>query len=388
MFSKSIKIKNFSLKNKSSSSKKYFSLLFKRLINNDNHILSSMRHNYKDSYNKKLILNLKKYQNISLIGIGGSSLGSKAIYNFLKTKKKFNFVDNFSNFSLKQIDKKNINLIISKSGNTLETIANSNILINKSKKNIFITENKKSYLMSLANKLKAEVIHHNNFIGGRYSVLSEVGMLPAELMGFKPEKFRRLNQLLKSKQFINSLIHGTSSILTLNKKNITNSIILNYDDRSNDLFYWYQQLVAESLGKKNKGILPVISTMPRDNHSLMQYYLDGAKNNFFTLFFVKEENSKKINNKSILKSNSYLKNKSLNDISFSQFCATEKVFKKKNLPFRSFIINKRNEEILGELFTFFILETILLGMAMKINPFDQPAVELIKIDTTKILKIT
>ena len=388
MFSKSIKIKNFSLKNKSSSSKKYFSLLFKRLINNDNHILSSMKDNYKDSYNKKLISNLKKYQNISLIGIGGSSLGSKAIYNFLKTKKKFNFVDNFSNFSLKQIDKKNINLIISKSGNTLETIANSNILINKSKKNIFITENKKSYLMSLANKLKAEVIHHNNFIGGRYSVLSEVGMLPAELMGFKPEKFRRLNQLLKSKQFINSLIQGTSSILTLNKKNITNSIILNYDDRSNDLFYWYQQLVAESLGKKNKGILPVISTMPRDNHSLMQYYLDGAKNNFFTLFFVKEENSKKINNKSILKSNSYLKNKSLNDISFSQFCATEKVFKKKNLPFRSFIINKRNEEILGELFTFFILETILLGMAMKINPFDQPAVELIKIDTTKILKIT
>ena len=89
-----------------------------------------------------------------------------------------------------------------------------------------------------------------------------------------------------------------------------------------------------------------------------------------------------------MKSSSYLKNKSLNDISFSQFCATEKVFKKKNLPFRSFIINKRNEEILGELFTFFILETILLGMAMKINPFDQPAVELIKVDTTKILKNT
>ena len=126
--------------------------------------------------------------------------------------------------------------------------------------------------------------------------------------------------------------------------------------------------------------------MPKDNHSLMQYYLDGAKNNFFTLFFVKEKNSKKINNDLILKSNSYLKNKSLNDISFSQFCATEKVFKKKNLPFRSFVIDKRNEEILGELFTFFILETILLGMALKINPFDQPAVELIKTDTSKILK--
>ena len=72
--------------------------------------------------------------------------------------------------------------------------------------------------------------------------------------------------------------------------------------------------------------------------------------------------------------------------SFAQFRATENVFKKKNIPFRSFIIEKRNEEVLGELFIFFILETILLGMAMKINPFDQPAVELIKVDTNKFLK--
>ena len=345
-----------------------------------------MEKSYKDSYSKKIISGLKNINDINLIGMGGSALGAKAIFNFLKPKKKFNFIDNFSNFSFKQNDSKNINLVISKSGNTMETISNLSVLINKSNKNIFITENKKSYLMRLANKLKAEVIHHNNFIGGRYSVLSEVGMLPAELMGFKPKKFRRLNYLLKDKKFIDSLIQGVSNILTLNKNNITNSIILNYDDRSNDLFSWYQQLVAESLGKKNKGILPVISVMPRDNHSLMQFYLDGTKNNFFTLFFVTEKNSKKINNKSILKSHSYLKNKSLNDISFSQFCATENVFKKKKLPFRSFIIQKRNEEVLGELFTFFILETILLGMAMKINPYDQPAVELIKTDTTKILK--
>jgi glucose-6-phosphate isomerase len=386
MVIKSIKIKNFLTKKKSTIQKKKLFNLFKSLINDNNKILSSMNKSYKDSYTKKIILGMKNTDNVNVIGMGGSTLGAKAIYNFLKPKRKFNFVDNFSNFPFKQEIRKNINLIISKSGNTLETISNANILIDKSRKNIFITENKKSYLMNLANELKAEVIHHNNFIGGRYSVLSEVGMLPAELMGFKPEKFRKLNQLLKNKQLINSLIQGVSSILTFNKNNITNSVILNYDDRSNDLFSWYQQLVAESLGKKNKGILPIISIMPRDNHSLMQYYLDGVKNNFFTLFFVKEKNSKKINNKSILKSHYYLKNKSLNDISFSQFCATERVFKKKGLPFRSFVINKRNEEILGELFTFFILETILLGMAMKINPFNQPAVELIKTDTTKILK--
>ena len=118
----------------------------------------------------------------------------------------------------------------------------------------------------------------------------------------------------------------------------------------------------------------------------MQYYLDGNKNNFYTLFFVKDKSSKKIKNNQILKSHHYLKNKSLNDIAFSQFCATEKVFKKKKIPFRSFIINDRKEETLGELFTFFILETILMGRAMKINPFNQPAVELIKTHTSKLLK--
>ena len=385
---KSIKIKNFIFKKQSFTKKKKIFNLFKDFINSDKKILSSMDKSYKDAYNKKLVSTYKNSSSINLIGMGGSALGAKAIYNFLKPKKKFNFIDNFSNFLFEKNKGKSTNLIISKSGNTLETISNSNILISKKKQNIFITENKKSYLMNLANKLKSEVIHHNNFIGGRYSVLSEVGMLPAELMGFKPKKFRRLNHLLKNKQFINSLIQGVSSILTLNKKKITNSVILNYDDRSNDLFSWYQQLVAESLGKKNKGILPIISVMPRDNHSLMQYYLDGVKNNFFTLFFVKERKSNKINNKSIFKSHFYLKNKTLNDISFSQFRATEKVFKKKELPFRSFIINKRNEETIGELFSFFILETILLGMAMKVNPFDQPAVEQIKIDTTNFLKNT
>ena len=328
---KNIKIKSFLKRRVSTTSKKKLFNLFENLINSDNQILSSMDKSYKDSYSKKLVLSLKNIKNVNLIGMGGSSLGAKAIYNFLKPKKKFNFIDNLSNLPFKNNNSKNINLIISKSGNTLETISNLNFLSNKKTKNIFITENKKSYLMGLANKLKAEVIHHNNYIGGRYSVLSEVGMLPSELMGFKPEKFRKLNELLKNKKFVSSLIHGVSNILTLNKDNITNSIILNYDDNSNELFSWYQQLVAESLGKKNKGILPVISVMPRDNHSLMQYYLDGKKNNFFTLFFVKEKNSKKINNNSILKSHFYLKNKSLNDISFSQFCATERVFKKKKV---------------------------------------------------------
>ncbi len=382
MLSKNISYKNFKL---NKVSQKKILKIFKKLIKSPNQVLLSLSSNYKDSYDKKTISKLSKYNNLRLIGMGGSILGAKAIYNFLTPKhKKFQFIDNFSNHSLDVSKKKKLNLIISKSGNTLETISNVNVLINKKERNIFITEKKKSYLTNLANELKAEIIDHNNYIGGRYSVLSEVGMLPAQLMGFKPEKFRRLNYLIKNKRFNNSLIQNVSNILSL-VKNKTNSIILNYDQKSNEFFKWYQQLVAESLGKKGKGILPIISTMPQDNHSLMQYYLDGAKNNFFTLYFSKEKKSIKIKNRKILKTHSYLKGKNLNNILFSQFSATETVFKKKKIPFRSFIISNRNEETLGELFTFFILETILLGMALNVNPYDQPAVELIKKETKKIL---
>jgi len=131
--------------------------------------------------------------------------------------------------------------------------------------------------------------------------------------------------------------------------------------------------------------LPIISNMPKDNHSTMQLYLDGFKNNFFTFFYVNEKNSEKIKNNNILLSQYYLKNKNLSKVTLLQKKATENVFKNKNIPFRSFVINKRDEKTLGELFCFFILETILIGQSMNLNPYDQPAVELIKAETKKLL---
>ena len=385
MFTKNVKFKNFK-KKISKTSKISLSKNLIYFLNSNNEIVNSMKSFYQDAYSKNLIKDLKKINNINLIGMGGSSIGAKALYNFLKpSKKKFVFIDNFTNFKPEKQSNSKINLIISKSGNTLETISNFNIL-KKKHKNIFITGEKKSYLRILAEKLKADVVKHNNYIGGRYSVLSEVGMLPSELMGYKPEKFRRLNHLIKNKFFFNALINNVYNILDFVKNKKTNSIILNYDDRSNDLFCWYQQLVAESLGKKGKGILPVISTMPKDNHSLMQYYLDGEKKNFYTFFFVKEKGSPKLIRDKLLEYKNLLNGKTLNDVAFSQFQATEKVFKEKKLPFRSFIIGKRNEQTLGELFSFFMIETILIAKALSINPFDQPAVELIKKNTKKFLK--
>ena len=356
------------------------------LKNKNGPIIQSLSKNYKDKFNKNLLSKIKKNKNYRLLGMGGSTLGSQAIYQFFENtvKNDFEFIDNLQ--SKKNINKKKYtNLIISKSGNTIETIVNANILIKKKDANFFITENKKNYLHLLAKQLKADVIEHNNFIGGRYSVLSEVGMLPAELMGLKSKNFRQFNSLVKSKKFINNLINNVASTIYFIKKRKFNSVIINYDERSENLFKWYQQLISESLGKNNKGLLPIVSNMPKDNHSVMQLYLDGFKNNFYTFFIVREKSSEKINNKNIFKSHNFLKNKKISDIVYAQKKATETVFKKKNIPFRSFEIFKRDEKTLGELFCFFILETILLGKSLKVDPFDQPAVELIKTETKKNL---
>ncbi|MDC0875910.1 glucose-6-phosphate isomerase [Candidatus Pelagibacter sp.] len=384
MLTSGIRFKNFKIKPGTLILKKKLNLLLRE----KNQVIHSLRKNYKNNFNKKEINKYKKSSNYRIIGMGGSSLGAQAIYDFLKKKikKNFLFIDNLQASS--KLNKKNTytNLIISKSGNTIETIVNANILIKKKDENIFITEKKDSYLYLLAKKLKAEIIHHNNFIGGRYSVLSEVGMLPAELMGLDTAKFKQLNTLIKNKKFINALISNVSSILYLaKKKKKFNSIIINYDEKSDNLFKWYQQLVAESLVKKKKGLLPIISSMPKDNHSVMQLYLDGFENNFFTFFYTNESRSQKINKDFLLSSQKYLKNKDLAKITFAQKNATENVFRMKNIPFRSFEIKNRNEKTLGELFSFFILETILIGKSLNLNPYDQPAVELIKTETKNLL---
>ena len=384
MLSSKISFKNFKSKKVKSS------LIRKKLITllkEKNEILESLSKNYKNNFNNKSLKKFKNSLDYRVIGMGGSSLGAQAIYDFLrhKIKKKFFFIDNLKRSNQEKKKKYYNNLIISKSGNTIETIVNVNLLIRKKDQNIFITENKKNYLNLLAEKLKADIIHHNNYIGGRYSVLSEVGMLPAELMGLDIKNFKQLNFLIKNKSFFNNLISNVSSTLHFIRNKKFNSIILNYDEKSDSLFKWYQQLIAESLGKKKNGILPIISNMPKDNHSVMQLYLDGFKNNFYTFFYVHEDQPKKLNDKQILSSKNYLKNKSLGDIIFSQKKATENVFNRKNIPFRSFEIKKRDEKTLGELFCFFILETILIAKSLNINPYDQPAVELIKQETTKIL---
>ena len=385
MLSKNIRFKNFTKK----KFNKNLKVLFKKLIKKnsyDDNVIKSFSKSYSYSFTKKQLKKYKKFNFFQIYGMGGSSLGIQAIYDFMKPKikKKFYFFDNLdSKNKIIKTKSKSLNLIISKSGNTLETIVNENIFSGNNK--LYITENNNNYLRNTALRLKKEIIEHKNFIGGRYSVLSEVGMLPAELMGLNSNKFKRFDKLVSDRDFINSLLANVNMLYHLVKMGKTNSIILNYDESSYNFFRWYQQLVAESLGKDSKGVLPIISEMPKDNHSLMQLYLDGNKNSFFTFFDIKNYNSPKIKKKRIFSNYRYLKKHDLFSIKSAQKKATINVFKAKRIPFRTFEVLKKNEETLGELFTFFMLETILLGKMLKINPYDQPSVELIKKETKKIL---
>ena len=385
MFSKNITFINFknkkikNIKAKTNNLKKYEWL-------KNYPLLKSFTKSFKYSYSKKDINKYKFYKDFRLIGMGGSILGTEAIYQFLRHKIKKNFY--FHNNLIPQIKnlKKMPNIVVSKSGETLETISNFNIILkNKNNKNIIITENTNNYLRRLSNKIKSDIFEHKNYIGGRYSVLSEVGMLPAELMGLKEKNFKKFNYLIKNKRFLENLIINVENIIHYVKKNKKNSIILNYDESSENFFKWYQQLTAESLGKKSKGITPIISSMPKDNHSLLQLYLDGPKNCFFTFFNVTSKTSNKQSNKFILDDKKYLKNKNLSEILEAQEKSTQNIFRKKNIPFRSFDIKKKDENTLGELFCFCVLETILLGHALKVNPLDQPSVELIKTETKRLL---
>ena len=377
--------------------KKVFNSFLYDLENNKIPLLASYEKDYEFDFTNSTVKKFLKYKNIIIIGIGGSILGAKSIYHFLKKKIKrevffFNNLDPNLNLKYKKIKnlKNSCFVVISKSGNTLETIANLGVLGQKNlikNKLIIITEITDSVLMEIANKYKAEIIEHRDFIGGRYSVLSETGMFPAALMGLNLKKFKNLKKLIKKKIFVKSLIQNVAAIHTLNSKGINNSVIINYDSNLNDLCYWYQQLVGESLGKKGMGINPIISFGPMDHHSLLQLYLDGPRDKFFTFFnSSKIENNFKVSKSIIPGSMQFLKGKSLEFIINTQSKATKNIFKLKKIPFRQFTFKNKDENKLGEIFTFFVLETILLSRLMNINPFDQPAVEEVKTETKKYLR--
>jgi len=397
----SLSHKNFLLKNyyKNTQNKKAFDKIFNEIndrcddTKNTYHVLSKkFNFDFKINYLKKY----KKFKNIVIVGMGGSVLGSNAIYDFLKhkIKKKVTFFDNLDKEKLSRFKKNNnvsncLFIIISKSGNTIETLSNLkgfNILKLNAKNIIIITEKRKNILNTIAKKYNLFFIEHKNFLGGRYSVLSEVGIIPSFLMGINIVKLRsNLKKYLKDK---NKLFLKKSSLALseiINKKKYRNLIFLNYSPKLEKFLFWCQQLIAESLGKKGKGFLPTVSNAPKDHHSLLQLYLEGPKDKIFYIFSEKETSRNKLKAKKINKQEFFFDNKNIDQIKIAQKNAFIKALLKNKIPFREFKINSVDEQTLGELFSYFILETSIVGKLSKINPFDQPAVEQVKIFTKKLL---
>jgi len=378
--------------------RKYFNILENITTNLDSakNAFHSLSKKFRFNFKTKDLNKFKKFKTIVIIGMGGSVLGSEALYYFLEKKiqKNFLFFDDIDEDKLQKLKtkenlKKILFIVISKSGNTIETLSNffSLGVIKKNSKNIIIISEKfTNPLYSLSQKMKLYYIEHKNYIGGRYSVLSEVGMIPAYLMGLNIQRFREnlLNHFkAKNKKFLKDSSIMLTNLLKSSK--FKNLIFFNYVPKLDKFLYWNQQLIAESLGKKGKGFLPLISQAPKDHHSLLQLYLDGPKDKIFYIFSTEIKSDKKIKIKKLNKSVNFLRNKSLSQIKNAQKNAFIKILKKNDIPFREFKVRDFSESALGELFSYFILETAIIGKLANINPFDQPAVEQVKINTKRLL---
>ncbi len=365
-------------------------------INSSDQTLNILSKKYKLSFKINDIKKYKKFKNIAVIGMGGSILGAEAIYSFLgkKIKKNFYFFDDLNSkknikFRKKIKSNKTLFIVISKSGETTETLSNliSLGILKKNSKNIItISEKNKNTLYNISQKFNLFHIEHNNNVGGRYSVLSEVGIIPAYLMGINISKFRsKILSFTKNgkRKFLNESVKIIANLFKNNK--IKNLVFLNYSPELENFLFWCQQLLAESLGKKGKGLLPIISSAPKDHHSLLQLYLDGPKDKLFYIFSIDEEPKVKIITNNVLNKNHFLNKKTIKNVKDAQKNALIETLKKKNIPFREFKIKKIDEAVLGEMFSYFILETVLTGRLLKINPYDQPAVEEVKISTKRLL---
>ena len=400
-------IHNFNIKNNIS------------LPNNYEKFINDIKDTISDQRSLKIIGNMDLLQEIIdetrkfsenkntflIFGTGGSNLGSQALINILqgKNKKHIFFFDNIDpiNFQnrIEKIDLMNAGIIIiSKSGHTPETLSQYSALIEifeqknclniLFKNSLVITEDKSSPLKNIAHAHNCKILNHDKDIGGRFSLFSNVGMIPAIIAGLDVKKIHE-GALYGLKTFsINEYIKiGQIFRFQKSKNKLNNSVLMTYSDALYYFAKWYLQLWAESIGKNSKGITPIHAVGTTDQHSQLQLYIDGPKDKFFT--FYTTNHSKlgfKLNYKIMNENNvQYLSDKTMGDLMQAEQKATIETFKKNNLPYREIYIEKINEFSIGKLMTFSILETISTCMFYDVNPFNQPAVEQGKILTKEYL---
>ncbi len=349
-----------------------------------------------------------KFKHVLILGTGGSSLGGKACYalsdrGFGNPKSpQLHFMDNVDPDSFTAlfaaIQPRECGIIaISKSGNTAETLCQLHIICDwiDAKQNpsqlLVITEPGGNVLRQLAESIGCVILDHNPKIGGRYSVLSNVGMLPAALAGLDVNKIRAgakdvLDQTLAGDP---TITHAASMGVVLNRDHgIAQNIMMPYCDRLRVFGQWYKQLWGESLGKRGLGTTPVDALGTVDQHSQLQLYLEGPRDKFFTLIFIAQSGlGKTVTPQGARDSRlNYLYGRSMGDLIEAEQRATLQTLKNKHLPIRLIELPKLDEYYLGALFMHFMLETIVTADLMQIDPFDQPAVEEGKILTRAYLE--
>ncbi len=323
-----------------------------------------------------------KWESVLVLGIGGSSLGGEALVAALgKTKLAVHFLANIdpAEFACttRQLNlKKTLIIIISKSGGTLETIANFLAIrpkLNKAwqKQVVVITSSNEGYLHQLAKREKLTTFNIPPDVGGRYSVLSPVGLLPAALAGVS------IDELLKGARevdgpdaFLFALTHAE-----LYRRGHSVTVFCPYAQSLQKLGEWYAQLLAESVGKSAiVGITPEVSTGATDQHSKLQLWVDGPADKFFIFLGVKKF-ATDVKIKTAPSAFAYLKGKSLSQILHAELAGTVQALSEQGRPLAVFDLPEISARTLGYLLYFFELEVAFLGHALGVDPYDQPGVE-------------
>ncbi|MBY0406139.1 MAG: hypothetical protein K2Q01_00475 [Rickettsiales bacterium] len=336
------------------------------------------------------------FDTLVVVGMGGSSLSGETMAFIRKPGKlQLRFVDNIDSHSLSALVesvewKKTVFLIISKSGGTVETLAQSSVLLRHAKaqladyaKHFFvITITDGNVLHTLAKSHGIRVIEHCPKLGGRFSILGNVGLIPAAAMGLDIRAFRAGAAKVIDAHFTGDYAHAPAALgaalhMALREKQVRISVLMHYCDRLGGVANWYRQSWGESLGKCDLATTPIRSRMTTDQHSQLQLYMDGPKDKLFTLLLLDGSGQGEAID---FEGNAdprlaFLKGKTLGDLMVAEQRATISSLVQRGCPVRSFSMGDVNEEVLGALIMHFALEVMFTAKLMDINAFDQPAVE-------------
>lgn len=341
---------------------------------------------------------LKQFKTIVVLGVGGSSLGGQmlqsAMGKYAQADRAVFFVDNADPLSIQQLQQQLCLaetgfIAISKSGGTIETLLQSIHFIQLLEQNnlqvqkhfVAITEPKNAQLKMLFAPYQIPFYDHNPLIGGRYSVTSIVGLLPAMLMGFDVEAFIQGAgaelQAFYDAPYTHPSAEAVHLHTALQNQGFTELVMMPYGDSLRAFSQWFVQLWAESLGKQGKGTTPIVAVGSTDQHAQLQLFMDGPKNKFVTFIDVNTKNQGSTIQPAYAKriEQPYLAGKTLGDLLACQRLGTEDALAQQNIPTRLIQIDAFNAESLGKLVMQMMLETVLTGYAWGVDPLDQPAVE-------------